>query len=130
MACGPHPVLGRLSLPFPGWQRVYHGEHIAAGLAPGGRHPGYNPAALGMLWTFAGGGKLFLYQNTALILGYSYGFFTVKDLFKVGAVLTVVEGLLDPGTGPSLLAADRVVLANNSTSTGKVISYVSDIPEI
>jgi anion transporter len=54
---------------------------------------GYNPAAVGMLWTFAGGGKLFLYQNTALILGYSYGFFTGKDLLKVGAVLTLVEGL-------------------------------------
>ena len=54
---------------------------------------GYNPAAVGMLWTFAGGGKLFMYQNTALILGYSYGFFTAKDLLKVGAVLTVTEGL-------------------------------------
>jgi hypothetical protein len=44
-----------------------------------------------MLWTFAGGGKLFMYQNTALILGYSYGFFTAKDLLKVGAVLTVTR---------------------------------------
>ena len=79
---------------------------------------GYNPAALGMLWTFAGGGKLFLYQNTALILGYSYGFFTVKDLFKVGAVLTVVEGLLILVLAP-LLAADRVVLADNTTGTGQ-----------
>jgi hypothetical protein len=24
---------------------------------------GYNPAAVGMLWTFAGGGKLFMYQQ-------------------------------------------------------------------
>jgi sodium-dependent dicarboxylate transporter 2/3/5 len=46
-----------------------------------------------MLWAFAGGGKLFVYQATALILGYSYGFFTSKDLLKVGAVLTIVEGL-------------------------------------
>jgi hypothetical protein len=54
----------------------------------------YNLTAMGMLWVFAGGGKLFLYQNTALIFGYSYGFFTTRDLLKVGAVLTVVEGLL------------------------------------
>jgi di/tricarboxylate transporter len=53
---------------------------------------GHNPAAVGMLWAFAGGGKLFVYQATALILGYSYGFFTSKDLLKVGAVLTIVEG--------------------------------------
>jgi solute carrier family 13 (sodium-dependent dicarboxylate transporter), member 2/3/5 len=54
----------------------------------------YNVVAMGMLWVFAGGGKLFVYQNTGLILGYSYGFFQANDLLKVGAVLTVVEGLL------------------------------------
>lgn len=55
---------------------------------------GYNPAAMGMLWIFAGSGKLFLYQATSLILGYSFGFFTVKDLLKVGGILTLAEGLL------------------------------------
>lgn len=30
---------------------------------------GYNPAAVGMLWTFSGGGKLFVYQATNLIFG-------------------------------------------------------------
>jgi solute carrier family 13 (sodium-dependent dicarboxylate transporter), member 2/3/5 len=55
---------------------------------------GYNLVAMGMLWVFAGSGKLFVYQNTGLILGYSYGFFQAKDVLKVGAVLTVVEGLL------------------------------------
>ena len=53
---------------------------------------GYNPAAVGMLWLFAGSGKLFIYQNTALVFAYSFGFFQPKDLLKVGAVLTVVEG--------------------------------------
>jgi len=54
---------------------------------------GHNPAAVGVLWAFAGGRKLFVDQATALILGYSYRFFTGKDLLKVGAVLTIVEGL-------------------------------------
>jgi hypothetical protein len=46
-----------------------------------------------LLWVFAGGGKLFVYQNTVLMLGYSYGCFTGRDVLKVGAILTVVEGL-------------------------------------
>jgi di/tricarboxylate transporter len=54
---------------------------------------GYNPAAMTLLWVFAGGGKLFVYQNTVLMLGYSYGCFTGRDVLKVGAVLTVVECL-------------------------------------
>jgi di/tricarboxylate transporter len=54
---------------------------------------GYNPAAVGMLWTFAGDGKLFVYQSSVLILGYSYGCFTGKDLLKVGGILTLVEGV-------------------------------------
>jgi di/tricarboxylate transporter len=54
---------------------------------------GYNPAAMAMLWLFAGGGKLFIYQNTAVVFAYSFGVFQPKDLLKVGAVLTVVEGL-------------------------------------
>jgi peptidoglycan hydrolase-like protein with peptidoglycan-binding domain len=54
---------------------------------------GYSPIALGLLWSFAGGGKLFVYQNSILILGYSYGYFGGKDLLKVGGVLTLVEGL-------------------------------------
>jgi anion transporter len=55
---------------------------------------GYNPLVMCMLWVFAGGGKLFVYQNTVLMMGYAYGMFTGKDLLKVGAVLTLVEGLL------------------------------------
>ena len=55
---------------------------------------GLDPLAIGMLWTFSAGGKIFLYQSAVLVVGYSYGYFTVKDLFKVGAVLTVVEWLI------------------------------------
>jgi di/tricarboxylate transporter len=55
---------------------------------------GYNPVALAMVWNFASGGKLFVYQSTVLILGYSYGSFEAKDLLRVGLVLTIVEGLV------------------------------------
>jgi anion transporter len=55
---------------------------------------GYNPVALAMLWNFASGGKLFVYQSSVLVLGYSYGHFESRDLLKVGAVLTLVEGLI------------------------------------
>ena len=50
-----------------------------------------SPLLLGMIWTFAAGGKLFAYQSGVLIVGYSYGYFDARDLVKVGACLTVVE---------------------------------------
>jgi di/tricarboxylate transporter len=49
---------------------------------------------LGLIWAFAAGTNLFVYQAGPLVLGYSYGHFDAKDLFKVGPVLTVIEGLL------------------------------------
>lgn len=55
---------------------------------------GYNPVAFAMLWNFASGGKLFVYQSSVMILGYAYGYFEGKDLVKVGAILTVVEGII------------------------------------
>jgi anion transporter len=39
-----------------------------------------NPLLLGMIWTFAAGGKLFVYQSGVLIVGYSYGYFAARDL--------------------------------------------------
>jgi hypothetical protein len=45
------------------------------------------------MWSFAGGGKLFVYQNSILMLGYAYGYFQGRDLLKVGGILTLVEGL-------------------------------------
>jgi di/tricarboxylate transporter len=50
-----------------------------------------NPLLLGMIWTFAAGGKLFAYQSGVLIVGYSYGYFAAGDLVRMGAYLTVVE---------------------------------------
>ena len=53
-----------------------------------------NPLALGMVWTFAAGGKIFVYQSGVMVVGYSYGYFETKDMFKVGAWLTVVESII------------------------------------
>jgi anion transporter len=53
-----------------------------------------DPLALGMVWTFGAGGKLFVYQSAVLVVGYSYGCFTAGDMFKVGAWLTIVESLI------------------------------------
>jgi len=55
---------------------------------------GLDPLALGMMWTFAAGGKVFLYQSAVLVVGYSYGYFTLRDLFRVGLALTIVEWLI------------------------------------
>jgi di/tricarboxylate transporter len=55
---------------------------------------GFNPVALAMVWTFASGGKLFMYQSSVLVQGFSYGYFSGRDMLKVGLVLTIVEGLI------------------------------------
>jgi len=52
---------------------------------------GMSPLLLGMIWTFAAGGKLFAYQSGVLIVGYSYGYFEARDLVRLGWWLTVVE---------------------------------------
>ncbi len=52
---------------------------------------GLNPLQLGLIWTFAAGGKLFAYQSGVLIVGYSYGYFQARDLVKMGAWLTLFE---------------------------------------
>lgn len=51
----------------------------------------FNPLQLGLIWTFAAGGKLFAYQSGVLLLGYSYGYFEARDLIKMGAWLTLLE---------------------------------------
>jgi anion transporter len=52
---------------------------------------GLDPLILGMIWTFGAGAKIFIYQSAVLVVGYSYGFFETKDMFKVGLILTVIE---------------------------------------
>ena len=53
-----------------------------------------NPLALGMIWTFASGGKLFVYQSAVMIVGYSYGCFSGRDVMRIGVCLSVVESIL------------------------------------
>lgn len=55
---------------------------------------GFNPLALGMLWTFSVGGQLFIYQSLVLIAGYSFGCFNARDVLKLGAFFLVAENLL------------------------------------
>jgi di/tricarboxylate transporter len=55
---------------------------------------GLNPLAIGMVWTFAAGGKIFAYQSAVMVVGYSYGYFEGKDFLRIGLWLTVVESLI------------------------------------
>ncbi len=55
---------------------------------------GVNPLTLGMIWTFGAGGKIFIYQTAVLVVGYSFGCFTPRDMFRMGLALTVVEFVL------------------------------------
>jgi anion transporter len=52
---------------------------------------GLNPLWVGLVWTFAAGGKLFVYQSAVLVVGYSYGYFRHTDLIRMGLALTIVE---------------------------------------
>ena len=64
---------------------------------------------VGMVWTFAAGGKLFAYQSAPLIVGYAYGYFRHVDMLKLGALLTVVEFLALLVLHRHLLAAARIL---------------------
>jgi anion transporter len=58
------------------------------------REHGINPLTLGMIWTFGAGPKIFMYESAVLVVGYSYGYFTNRDMMKVGAVLSAVTALI------------------------------------
>jgi anion transporter len=55
---------------------------------------GLDPLPLGMVWTFGGGPKFFMYQSTVLIVGYSYGYFSGRDLLRFAAWMSVIEFLM------------------------------------
>ena len=55
---------------------------------------GLDPLPIGMIWTFAAGGKLFAYQSAVLIVGMSYGYFGSRDLFRMGLLITLVESVV------------------------------------
>lgn len=53
-----------------------------------------NPLALGMVWTFASSGKIFMYQSAVLVVGYSFGYFRSKDLFRLGLCMSIIDSVL------------------------------------
>ena len=53
-----------------------------------------NPLALGMVWTFACSGKIFMYQSAVLVVGYSFGYFSSKDLFRLGFCMSIIDSVL------------------------------------
>ena len=50
-----------------------------------------NPLALGFVWSFATGGKLFIYQSLVLIAGHTFGSYDARDILKVGAFFLFVR---------------------------------------
>ena len=58
------------------------------------RTHGLDPLTLGMTWTFAVGAKVFIYQSAVLVVGYSFGHFDSRDMFRIGVALSVVQGLI------------------------------------
>jgi hypothetical protein len=97
---------------------------------------GYNPLAMGLIWCFTTGGKVFVYQAASYVLGYSYGYFGAKDLLKVGAVMTMVEGLtlliLVPLYWPLIGLAWRVTPAAQAVTAAPAaqIATVSPADEV
>jgi di/tricarboxylate transporter len=55
---------------------------------------GIHPLPLALVWSFAAGGKIFVYQSGVMLTGYSYGYFEPKDLLWIGICLTVVESVV------------------------------------
>lgn len=55
---------------------------------------GLDPLALGLIWSFATGGKLFIYQSLVLIAGYTFGCYNAKDILKIGAFFLILQWLL------------------------------------
>jgi anion transporter len=55
---------------------------------------GLHPLPIALVWAFAAGGKIFVYQSGVMVAGYSYGYFKAWDLLRVGICLTVVESLV------------------------------------
>lgn len=55
---------------------------------------GLSTLKLGMIWVFASGGKIFVYQSGVLIIGYAYGYFRSKDILRLGLLMSAVDSLL------------------------------------
>jgi solute carrier family 13 (sodium-dependent dicarboxylate transporter), member 2/3/5 len=55
---------------------------------------GLSTLKLGMIWVFASGGKIFVYQSGVLLIGYAYGYFRSKDILRLGLLMSAVDSLL------------------------------------
>ena len=55
---------------------------------------GLSTLRLGMLWVFASGGKIFVYQSGVLVIGYAYGYFRARDIVRIGLMMSLVDSLL------------------------------------
>jgi anion transporter len=55
---------------------------------------GLSTLELGMIWVFASGGKIFVYQSGVLIIGYAYGYFRSTDILRLGLIMSAVDSLL------------------------------------
>lgn len=53
-----------------------------------------DPFTMGLVWSFATGGKLFIYQSLVLIAGYSFGCYNAWDVFRIGLFFLIVQSLL------------------------------------
>lgn len=54
----------------------------------------WSTAAVGLTWTLALTGKLFVYQSGVSIIGFSFGYFKAQDFLKAGICLAFVEFLI------------------------------------
>ncbi len=52
-----------------------------------------SPLPLDLIWAFAAGGKIIVYQSGVLVAG-SYGYFKAGDVFRVALCVTVIESLV------------------------------------
>ncbi len=54
----------------------------------------YSPVFVGLVWNYSVSSYLFVYQSPVLVLAYSFGYFTIKDLIKVGFLFTLIQSIL------------------------------------
>src|SRR5438094_8680690 len=54
----------------------------------------FNPLLLGMIWSFAAGGKILVYQSAVMTVGYSYVYFEARDLLRLRFALKVIKFII------------------------------------
>ena len=55
---------------------------------------GLSALKMGMLWVFASGGKIFIYESAVLVVGYGYGYFRARDILRLGFLMSIVDSLV------------------------------------